>query len=73
MLSKVVVKLYSLLLEIALWVMLVVGFAAGFNVKGLWGGILGLLVAAIMGAVFLGGLLVLNDIRKRVTELEKRG
>ncbi|MDG6099750.1 hypothetical protein EXU34_20030 [Alteromonas sp. ZYF713] len=73
MLSKLVVKLYSLLLEIALWVMLVVGFAAGFNVKGLWGGILGLLVAAILGAVFLGGLLVLNDIRKRVTALEKRG
>ena len=73
MLSELVVKLYSLLLEIALWVMLVVGFAAGVNVNGLWGGILGLIMAAIFGAVFLGGLLVLNDIRKRLTALEKRG
>jgi|TARA_Y100001001_G_scaffold153918_1_gene168065 hypothetical protein len=53
--------------------MLVVGFAAGFKLHGLLGGIFGLIIAAIFGAVFLGGLLVLNDIRKRVTALEKRG
>ncbi len=53
--------------------MLVVGFAAGFKLHGLLGGIFGLIIAAIFGAVFLGGLLVLNDIRKRVTALEKCG
>ena len=71
MLSRLVVKLYSILLEIALWVMLVSGFALGFKDFGFIGGFLGLLVAAISGAVILGAFLVLDDIRKRVDAIEK--
>jgi hypothetical protein len=71
MLSKLVVKFYPVLMEILLWLILIVGFSAGFQARGFIGGILGLVIAAISGAVILGTLFVLVDIRKKLDEISK--
>ena len=73
MLSKLVVRLYSILLEIALWLMLIAGAVIGFEARGFVGGLIGLVIAAIFGAVLLGAFLVLDDIRKKVNAIEKHG
>jgi len=72
MLSKLVVSIYRVLLEIALWLLLIAGFIGGWQADGFFTAILGLLGAAIFGAVFFGAFLVLNDIRDRVKAIEER-
>lgn len=72
MLSKIVVNLYTALLEIGLWFLLIIGFIAGWQSGGFFGAIIGLVGAAIFGAVFFGAFLVLNDIRARVKAIEER-
>lgn len=72
MLSKLVVSIYKVLLEIGLWLLLIAGFIGGWQADGLLTGIFGLVGAAIFGAVFFGAFLVLNDIRDRVKAIEER-
>ena len=72
MLSKIVVNLYTVLLEIGLWCLLIGSFIGGWQAKGFIGAIGGLIGAAIFGAVFFGAFLVLNDIRVRVKAIEER-
>lgn len=72
MLSTLVVKLYTALLEICLWLMLLFGFFVGYNAYGFMGGLGGLLAAAAFGAVFFGAFLVLNDMRARLETLESQ-
>jgi hypothetical protein len=72
MLSKIVVKIYTILLEVGLWLILLFGLIAGWQAKGVLGAIGGLVGAAIFGAVFLGAFLVLDDIRSRVKAIEER-
>lgn len=70
MLSKLVVNIYSALLEIGLWLILLIGGMAGWQAKGVVGAIGGVISAAIFGAVFFGAFLVLNDIRDRLKAIE---
>lgn len=70
MLSKIVVSLYSALLEIGLWLILLVGLIAGWQGGGFIGAIGGLIGSAIFGAVVFGAFLVLDDIRKKVNAIE---
>lgn len=72
MLSKIVVKMYTILLEIGLWLILLTGLIGGWQAKGFVGAIGGLVAAAIFGAVFFGAFLVLDDIRARVKAIEER-
>jgi ABC-type multidrug transport system permease subunit len=72
MLSKLVINLYTALLEIGLWLMLVMGFIGGWASGGFFGALFGLIASAIFGAVFFGAFLVLNDIRARVKVIEDR-
>lgn len=72
MLSKIVVNLYTVLLEIGLWLVLVFGLVGGWQSGGIIGAIVGLVGAAIFGAVFFGAFLVINDIRARVKVIEER-
>jgi len=72
MLSKIVINLYTVLLEIGLWLFLLVGLVAGWQSGGFFGAIFGLFAAAIFGAVFLGAFLVINDIRARVKAIEEK-
>jgi len=46
--------------------MLIVAFISGWQVSGLMGAIGALLIAFIFGAMFVGGFLILEDIRKSV-------
>jgi hypothetical protein len=72
MLSKIVVNIYMVLLEIGLWLILLVGAIAGWQAYGFFGMIVGIVFAAIFGAVFFGAFLVLEDIRNRVKSIESR-
>jgi len=72
MLSKIVVNLYTLLLEIGLWLLLIAGFVGGWQSGGVIGAIVSLVASAIFGAVFFGAFLVLNDIRARVKAIEEK-
>lgn len=72
MLSKIVVKIYTVLLEIGLWLLLLGGLIGGWQAQGLLGAIIGLVGSAVFGAVFFGAFLVLNDIRSRVKAIEER-
>ena len=79
MLSRFVVEIYSLLLELGLWVLLVAGAVCGWQMASdggqgaaLFGAVGGFLMAAVVGAVFFGAFLVLNDIRERVKAIEAR-
>ena len=71
MLSKIVVKIYTVLLEIGLWLILLAGIIGGWQANGFIGAIGGLVAAAIFGAVFFGAFLVLDDIRARVKSIEE--
>lgn len=68
-LSKHVVRLYSLLLEISLWFTLIIGFVGGWGAYGFMGAIGGLIVAALFGATFFGAFLVFDDMRRNVQRL----
>ena len=72
MLSRIIVNVYAVLLEVGLWFLLLVGAIAGYSAKGFFGAIFGIVSAAIFGAVFFGAFLVLNDIRDRVKAIENR-
>ena len=72
MLSKIVVRLYSVLLEVGLWLSLITGLIGGWQANGFIGAILGVIGAAIFGAVFLGAFIVLADIRKAVETIDSK-
>ena len=72
MLSKLVISLYTTLLEIGLWLLLLAVLVGGWQGGGFFGAVGGLIGAGIFGAVFFGAFLVLNDIRKSVNAIESR-
>ncbi len=69
-LSKIVVNVYAVLLEAALWLFLIAGFISGWAYKGFFGAIIGVIFFGIFGAAAFGALLVLNDIRDRLKNIE---
>ena len=72
MLSRMIVSLWAVLIEISLWLMLVSGIVGGWRAGGIGSAIGGLVVAFILGSMFLGAFLVLEDIRKSVKAIEKQ-
>ncbi len=72
MLSKIIVNIYAVLLEIGLWLTLLSGLIGGWQANGFFGAIVGLIVSAIFGAVFFGAFLVLQDIRSSVRAIESK-
>lgn len=60
MLTKLVVKLYAVILEIGLWLTLLTGLIGGWQASGFLGAVFGVIAAAIFGA-----FLVLEDNRLR--------
>lgn len=72
MLTKIVVKLYAVILEVGLWLILLVGLVGGWQANGFFGGVLGVIFSAILGAVFFGAFLVLEDIRATVKEIKEK-
>jgi len=71
MLSKIIVGAWSVLIEISLWLILLIGLIGGWQGGGFLGAIVGLVIAFVVGSMFLGAFLVLDDIRKTVKEIEK--
>lgn len=72
MLSRIVVSLYKVILEIALWLVLLAGVIGGWKNGGFTGALVGLVVVAILSAVLFGAFLVLGDIRQSVRAIEAR-
>jgi len=72
MLTKIVVKLYAVILEVGLWFMLLAGLIGGWQASGFLGAILGIIFSAVLGAVFFGAFLVLEDIRATVKEIKNK-
>jgi len=70
MLSKIIVGSWSTLIEISLWLLLISAFVGGWQASGFIGAIVGLVGAFIVGSMFLGAFLVLDDIRKTVKIIE---
>jgi len=72
MLSKLIVNAWSTLIEVSLWLLLLVALIAGWQANGFIGAIAGLVLAFIIGSMFLGAFLVLDDIRKTVKAIENK-
>lgn len=72
MLSKLIVGSWSVLIEVSLWLLLLVGLVAGWQAGGFLGAIGGLILAFIVGSMFMGAFLVLDDIRKTVKVIESK-
>jgi len=72
MLSKIIVGAWSTLIEISLWLLLLVAFFGGWQANGFIGAIVGLVGAFIVGSMFLGAFLVLDDIRKTLKAIESK-
>jgi hypothetical protein len=72
MLSKIIVSSYSVFLEIAIWVTLLLGLIGGWVTGGFLAGIGGLIAAFIFSVVVYGGFLVIVDIQKTVRSIEAK-
>lgn len=72
MLSKFIVNAWSTLIEVSLWLLLLVALIAGWQANGFIGAIGGLVLAFIVGSMFLGAFLVLDDIRKTVKAIQNK-
>jgi membrane protein DedA with SNARE-associated domain len=70
MLSKIIVGAWSSLIEVSLWLLLIVALIGGWQASGFIGAIVGLVISFIVGSMFLGAFLVLDDIRKTVKAIE---
>ena len=72
MLSQLIVSFYAKLIEISLWLLLIMSVIGGWLSSGFMGAVIGLMIAFIVGAMFMGAFLVLEDIRKSVKAVEER-
>ena len=62
MISKLIVSSYGVLIEIALWLSLLAGLVIGWNIAEVIGAIIGVIAIFVLGVVFFGGFLILEDI-----------
>jgi len=70
MLSKIIVNSWSMLIEVSLWLLLIMAFIGGWQAGGFIGAIGGIIIAFIIGSMFLGAFLAIDDIRKTVKAIE---
>jgi hypothetical protein len=71
-LSKLVVKMYAAIIEVALWLVVLGAVVGGWRAGGVVGALGALIAATILAAVLFGAFLVLEDIRTRVRAIEQR-
>lgn len=70
-LSKIIVKLYAVIIEVGLWLVLLGSLIGGWQANGFVGAITTLIGASILAAVFFGAFLVINEIRDRLVAIER--
>ncbi len=71
-LSRIVVKIYPLITEVALWFALLGGLIMGWKAGGFFGAIGTLITVTILAAVFFGAFLVINEIRDDLKVIKNR-
>lgn len=72
MLSKIIVGSWATLIEISLWLLLVISLVSGWQAGGFFGAIGGLIIGFIVGSMFLGAFIVLDDIRRTVKSIDSK-
>lgn len=72
MLSRMIVSSYGLILEVAIWLILIGSFIGGWSFGGFGIAILSLISAFIFCVVTFGALLLLVDIQHSVKLIEQR-
>jgi hypothetical protein len=71
-LSKIIVSSYSMLLEAAIWIILVSSFIGGWIASGFFAAIGALIAAFVFCVVVFGAFLTLVDIQTSVHSIEAR-
>ena len=71
-LSKLIVKMYGVILEVGLWVLLLAALVGGWQANGFLGAIGALVIVAVLASVLFGAFLVINEIRDRVKAIDER-
>ncbi|AOU97713.1 hypothetical protein BI364_07375 [Acidihalobacter yilgarnensis] len=72
-LSKIIVSSYAVLLEVAIWLILICGFIGGWVVgHGFIEALGGLVVSFIFCVVVLGAFLTIADIQKTIREIQHK-
>lgn len=72
MLSKIIVSSYAMLLEIAIWLLLIGSFVGGWIASGFLIAVVSLISTFVFCVVFFGAFLALIDIQKSVREIAAR-
>ena len=70
MLSRLIVESFAKLVEVALWLILLGALIYGWKIEGVFGALIGILLALIAETLTFGAVLVLQDIRNRVAAIE---
>ena len=71
MLRKLLIDSYTVLVELALWLMFIVALVAGYQVGGGIGAIIGLIIAFLFSVLIIAPFLLIADIREIVKRIEK--
>jgi hypothetical protein len=71
---SLIIRSYSTILNILIWVVMIVGFIIGYNIWGndLWGGIIGLLAAIVINVAVFGTAALVLDIRNNLKKIYKK-
>jgi hypothetical protein len=72
MLSRIIVSSYAVLLEIAMWIILLVAFIGGWSASGFFVGLGALIGAFVFCVVVFGAFLTLVDIRQAVRAIQEK-
>ncbi len=71
MLTRTIVNAYHVIIEFILWLTLIAFVSRGYYDNGFWGIVTMFFIWLILSAVFIGGFLLIHDIRESVKNIEK--
>ena len=71
MLKKLVIESYNVLIEVALWLLIVVALFGGYGIYGVMGAVGGLIGAFLFMIIFIAPFIVIVDIRNIVKRIEQ--
>lgn len=78
MLTRLIVSSFSMLVEVCLWLLLAIGMLAGLflgwtndgAIASIVGAIIGTMLAFMFEVLFFGAVLIIDDIRGSVREIQ---
>ncbi|MYJ94632.1 MAG: hypothetical protein F4053_03280 [Proteobacteria bacterium] len=70
MLKNLILGSYSILIEVALWLLFAAALIGGYMVNEVIGAIVGLILAFLFAVLVVAPFLLIEDIRNRVRRIE---